>query len=159
MLELRQVPTLEKVGDIGTKCLSKQGLFLLMHEIVLVYVYIPTFEQVGADEFSQHIAQVGSKTQLKKIARALFQMSVALGLEPSGTMVAAQKCSLSDDPQVDATSSTWSSWWIVFIACVFTICLVLVRFAIKRVVRWMEKLEGRVRQNETVSATPAGTSL
>ena len=110
-----------------------------MHEIGLVY--IPTFEHVGADEYSQHTARVGSKTQLKKIARALFQMSVAMGLEPAGTMVAAQKCSLSDDPQMDATSSTWSSWWIVFIACVFTICLVLVRFAIKRVVKWMKSLK------------------
>eukprot|EP00435_Cladocopium_sp_Y103_P038874 s175_g10.t1 len=77
-IELRQVGTLENISDIGTKCLSKQRLYFLMHESGLVYV--PSFEAVGQEEFQQHNARLGTKTQMKKIARALFNMSLAIEL-------------------------------------------------------------------------------
>ena len=85
-------------------------------------VYIPTFEQVGDDEFSKHTARLGSKTQLKKIARALFQMSVAMGLEPVGTVVAAQKCPVSDEIEGGAI---WNLRWIFMCVCVILVFLLL----------------------------------
>ena len=91
-----------------------------MHEIGLVY--IPTFEPVGDEEFSKHAARLGSKTQLKKIARALFQMSVAMGLEPVGTVVAAQRCPVTDEAEVEAV---WNVRWIFMRACVILFLLVL----------------------------------
>ena len=45
---LRQVQTVWNIADIGTKCLSRQRLYLLMHKAGLVY--IPSLERVGAEE-------------------------------------------------------------------------------------------------------------
>ena len=50
-LVLRQVQTIWNLADIGTKCLSKQRLYLLMHEYGLVY--ISSFERVGGKEFDR----------------------------------------------------------------------------------------------------------
>ena len=83
-----------------------------MHEMGLVY--IPTFEQVGDDEFSKHAARLGSEAQLKKIARPLFQMSVAMGVEPVGTVVAAQKCQIKQKKDLR---------WIFRCACVILVFL------------------------------------
>ena len=139
VLELRQVPTLENVADVGTKCLSGQRLFLLMHEIGLVY--IPTFDPVGDDESSKHAARLGSKTQLKKIARALFQMSVAMGLEPVRTVVAAQKCQVMYEEKME---TIWSWKWIFMCACVMVFFLLSTWFGVRRIL----KLESRMLQNE-----------
>eukprot|EP00435_Cladocopium_sp_Y103_P049113 s1418_g14.t1 len=130
-LELRQVATLENLSDIGTKCLSKQRLFFLMHETGLVY--IPTFEPVGQEEFSNHNAKLGSRRQLKKIARALVQMTIAMGLEPGGTVVAAQKC--PSDDMVMVGDSSWDYKWLLVSACVFAMCLVFGCLMLKRVTR------------------------
>ena len=49
-IDLRQVPTAFNVADLGTKVLSRQRLFYLLHEIGLVY--ITDYSTVGADEFA-----------------------------------------------------------------------------------------------------------
>ena len=54
---LRQVGTSENLADIGTTCLARQRLLYLMHETGLIY--IPSFEDVGQEEFSRHAEKVG----------------------------------------------------------------------------------------------------
>ena len=69
---LRQVGTSENLADIGTKCLTRQRLLYLMHETGLIY--IPSFEDVGQEEFSRHAEKVGSASQMKRIAKAIYRM-------------------------------------------------------------------------------------
>ena len=139
-LELRQIGTLDNLADIATKCLSKQRLFLLMNETGLVF--IPTFEAVGAEEASRHHERVGNTKQLKKVAKAVLQMSIAMGLEPWRAVgVAAQKCSLETEPQVNLP---WTYSWI-FLACMVVIfMLVGWRFAMRK----FSTLEWKVSQLE-----------
>ena len=138
-IELRQIPTLENLADIGTKVLNRQRLFYLMHEIGLVY--IPTFENVGQKEHSQHTSKLGTKTQLKKIARVLLNMSLAMGLEPTG--VTAQKCSSVEIPQSD---SVWDLKWFVFSVAGFMVFMLCGWFAVKRVLRWLAMVKGKFQQ-------------
>eukprot|EP00435_Cladocopium_sp_Y103_P017155 s62_g4.t1 len=114
-----------------------------MHEIGLVF--IPTFEPVGEEEFSKYNAKLGSRTQLKKIARALMQMSVAMGLEPGGTFVAAQKCAGIEVPH---ESPVWDYKWMLLSACVFMACLLCGWFVLKRGVQWVLKLDARIQHCE-----------
>ena len=78
MVMLRQVPTAVNLADIGTKSLAKQRLFYLMHGSGLVYV--ATFEDVGDEEAQRQNEKSASSQQIKKIAKTLFRMSVAMGL-------------------------------------------------------------------------------
>ena len=129
-IELRQVGTLDNISDIGTKCLSKQRLYLLMHESGLVYV--PSFEAVGQEEFQRHNARVGTKTQMKKIARAIFNMSLAMGLEPSGTVVAAQSCS---NVELTAKETVWTYKFVACVVFFMVVCMFLGWFAMRKVMR------------------------
>ena len=108
-----------------------------MHEIGLVY--IPTFENVGQEEHSQHTSRLGTKTQLKKIARALLNMSLAMGLEPTG--VTAQKCSSVEIPQND---STWDLKWFVFNVAGFMVFMLCGWFAVKRVFALVCNGQGKI---------------
>ena len=74
---------MENLSVIGTKCLNKQRLFLLMHEPRLVYIL--SLEPVG-EEASRHHGKAGNCKQVKKVAIALMQMSIAMGLEPAGKL-------------------------------------------------------------------------
>jgi hypothetical protein len=118
---LRQVGTSENLADIGTKCLTRQRLLYLMHETGLIY--IPSFEDVGQEEFSRHTEKVGGAAQIKRIAKAIYRMSLAMGLEPlnrpTGAMAFPDVChGLEDEPKYNA-------WWILTVTflfiCVFTI--------------------------------------
>ena len=79
-LVLRQVQTVWNIADIGTKCLSKQRLYLLMHETGLVY--IPSFERVGGEEFDRQSERTAQSSQLRRIAKTVLQLSIAMGLGP-----------------------------------------------------------------------------
>ena len=110
-----------------------------MHEIGLVY--IPTFENVGQEEHSQHTSRLGTKTQLKKVARALPNMSLAMGLEPTG--VTAQKCSSVEIPQ---SGSAWDLKWFVFSVAGFMVFMFCGWFAVKRVLRLLAMVKGKFQQ-------------
>ena len=69
-VNLRQVPTVWNVADIGTKCLNQQRMMVLMHETGLVY--IPTGEPVGAEEYQRQSEKTGNQRQLQKITKAIL---------------------------------------------------------------------------------------
>eukprot|EP00435_Cladocopium_sp_Y103_P063813 s2135_g25.t1 len=54
-VDLRQVPTAENISDIATKVLTRQRLLYLMHETGLVF--LPSFDDVGEEEFARHQAK------------------------------------------------------------------------------------------------------
>ena len=110
---LRQVPTAENVSDIATKVLSRGRLLYLMHETGLVY--IPSFEMVGEEETANHKAKVRSSAQIKRIAKAVYRMSLVMGLGPLGAMGQPDVC-----PDGDG-QTTWNGFWIF--ATVFSLQL------------------------------------
>ena len=61
-----------------------------MHEAGLVY--IPLFENVGEEESEGHQARVGGSAQIRKIAKAIYRMSLVMGLEPFGVMGQKDTC-------------------------------------------------------------------
>ena len=114
---LRQVPTAVNVADIGTKSLAKQRLSYLMNEGGLIYV--ATGEEVGMEEAQRQREKSASSQQIKRIAKAIFNLSLAMGL---GQVVAdAQQCS---EPSKD--TSAW--WWmlgiflVIFLAAFCRFC-------------------------------------
>ena len=77
---LRQVQPVWNLADIGTKCLSRQHLYMLMHEAGLVY--IPSFERVGAEKHDRQSERSAQSNQLRRIAKTMLQLSIAMGLGP-----------------------------------------------------------------------------
>ena len=122
-VNLRQVPTIWNVADIGTKCLNQQRMMVLMHETGLVY--IPTGEPVGTEEHQRQSEKTGNQRQLQKITKAILRMSILMGLEPVG--VAGVEVCPADDPR---TTSTFWIWSVIF-AMIFIACLVM-RYAWKK---------------------------
>eukprot|EP00435_Cladocopium_sp_Y103_P024696 s2951_g6.t1 len=116
-VELRQVGTSYNIADIATKVLTRQRLLLLMHETGLVY--LPEFEDVGEEEFQRHQSKTGNAAHIKKIAKAVYRMSLVMGLEPLGAM-GQPTC-----PNLDNDDSEFNSFWI-FAAVVFFTALVTV---------------------------------
>jgi hypothetical protein len=140
--QLRQVPTASNVADIGTKTLSRQRLFYLLHECGLVY--ITDFTRVGADEFAVQSEKMVHSKQLKQITKAILRMSIAMGiaggLEPTRVGAAAQQCELSQQ-------ESKHNAWLMFSLVVFGICLVTVVF--KLALRTWRCLEQRLGSLET----------
>ena len=130
-VSLRQVGTTENSADIGTKCLPRQRLLFLMHESGLVFV--SSFESVGEEEHAHHVSKVANTAELKRIAKAVFRMSVAMGLEPVvpvgavATVPSAGAISLTcvdvDEPKQDA-------WWIVAMVFLFACGLTVVMMVV-----------------------------
>ena len=69
-------------ADIGTKCLPKQRLLVLMHACGLVY--LPDGNEVGVEEVQRQVEKAGNSKMIKRVAKAVMRMSVAMGLEPIG---------------------------------------------------------------------------
>ena len=135
--DLRQVPTAENVSDIATKVLTRTRLLYLMHETGLVY--IPSFEDVGEEESARHQAKVGGSAQIRKIAKAVYRISLVMGLEPLGAMGQPDVC-----PDSESTSN-WNGFWIfatVFLfTCALTVLGVVSWRAWKRLQQWRSSLE------------------
>ena len=117
---LHPVSTVHNVADMGTKTLSRQRLFYLLHECGLVYgVY---FSDVGENEFSLVNERLVNAQQLKKISKAILRMGFAMGttegLESRGAM--GQQCN-SEETQINKFPWTF--------ACVFFFICVVVVFA------------------------------
>ena len=116
--QLRQVPTAFSIADLGTKTLSRQRLFHLVHECGLVY--LTDLSRVGADEFAVQNEKHVNSQQLKKISKAILRMSIAMGVAggpgPMATM--AQQC---DADAVDNPQSSWVVFnqWMVFTIAIF----------------------------------------
>ena len=53
-----------------------------MHESGLVFD--SSFESFGEEQYAHHVSKVGNSAQLKRIAKRVFRMSLAMGLEPLG---------------------------------------------------------------------------
>ena len=87
---LRQVQTVWNLADIGTKCLSRQRLYLLMHEAGLVY--IPSFERVGGEERDKQSEKSAQSNQLRRIAKKVLQRSIAMGLWPVEVGATSMQC-------------------------------------------------------------------
>ena len=68
-------------------------------------------------------------------------MSVAMGLEPVRTVVAAQKCQVMYEEKME---TIWSWKWIFMCACVMVFFLLSTWFGVRRIL----KLESRMLQNE-----------
>ena len=129
-VSLRQVGTAENVADIATKCLTRQRLLYLMHETGLVF--IPSFENVGQEESARHTAKVGTAAQLKRISKAIFRMSLAMGLEalgPVGTMALPGVCTMAspgvcpddkDEPN-DKINALWTLAGVLLFTCAMTV--------------------------------------
>jgi hypothetical protein len=81
--------------------LGKQRLSYLMNESGLIYV--ATGEEVGWEEAQQQKEKSANSQQIKRIAKTIFNMSVAMGLGP--VVADAQQCS---EP-----SSGTSAWWML----------------------------------------------
>ena len=106
------------IADIGTKTLSRQCLFYLLHECGLVHG--ADFSTVGEREF----AVVNEKLigqQLKKVAKAILKMGLAMGISeglgPTGAM--AQQ-------RGDAEMVSKSSIRFVMACAFFCICFFMV---------------------------------
>ena len=148
--DLRQVPTAENVSDIATKVLSRGRLLYLMHETGLVY--IPSFEMVGEEETANHKAKVRSSAQIKRIAKAVYRMSLVMGLGPLGAMGQPDVC-----PDGDG-QTTWNGFWIFATVFFFTAALTVLGMvswrAWKRLQQWRSSLENlmTVMERELYSA-------
>ena len=116
-LLLRQVQTVWNVADIGTKCLSKQRLYLLMHETGLVY--IPSFERVGGEEFDRQTERTAQSSQLRRIAKTVLQLSLAMGLGPVEVGATSNQC-----PTPNFSEENFS-WTYSFPICVVLFLLVV----------------------------------
>eukprot|EP00438_Fugacium_kawagutii_P000063 Skav215909 [mRNA] locus=scaffold1542:190863:191786:- [translate_table: standard] len=86
-----------------------------MHETGLVY--ISDHSSVGADEHQRQCEKGGQKSQLKRIAKTIFQMSVAMGLEPvvaAGEVLAvdSQQCPVPVDSP--GAVASWMTWFGIF---------------------------------------------
>ena len=146
-VSVKQVGTTENSADIGTKCLPRQRLPVLMHESGLVFV--SSFESVGEEEHAHHVGKAANTARLKRIAKAVFRMSVAMGLEPVvpvgavATVPSAGAISLTcvdvDEPKQDA-------WWIVAMVFLFTCGLTVVMMVVSRACR---SFHGRLMRVET----------
>ena len=79
---LRQVQTVWNIADIGTECLSRQRLYLLMHEAGLVY--IPSFERVGAEEHDRQVEADATKLQCPashaSVVDSFWSFNMAVGV-------------------------------------------------------------------------------
>ena len=119
---LRQLPTAVNLADIGTKSLAKQRLSYLMNESGLIYV--ATGEEVGWEEAQQQKEKSANSQQIKRIAKTIFNMSVAMGLGP--VVADAQQCS---EP-----SSSTNAWWMLGIFLVLFLAAIC-RFGWRK---WMQ---------------------
>ena len=134
---LRQVGTSENLADIGTNCLTSPGLLYLMHETGLIC--IPSFEDVGQEEFSRHTAKGGGAAQMKRIAKTKYRMSLAMGLEPlsrpAGAMAFPDVChGIEQQPRNNA-------WWIFAAVVLFTFAFTNCFLAWKRLNKRMLEAE------------------
>ena len=92
---LQPVSTAYNVADIGTKTLSRQRLFYLLHSCGLVHGL--DFSAVGEQEFAIVNEKLIGSQQLKKVAKAILRIGLAMGISeglwPTGAMAAmAQQC-------------------------------------------------------------------
>jgi hypothetical protein len=74
---LHPVATIHNVADIGTKTLSRQRLFYLLHSCGLVYGV--DFSKVGENELSLVNERLVNAQQLKKISKAILRMGFCNG--------------------------------------------------------------------------------
>eukprot|EP00435_Cladocopium_sp_Y103_P047026 s2726_g13.t1 len=84
-----------------------------MHETGLVF--LPSFEDVGEEESQRQYAKVGNATQIKRIAKAVYRMSLVMGLEPLGAMGQAT-CAASE-----TDGSNFNKLWIFAWITVFSL--------------------------------------
>lgn len=82
-------------------------------------VYVATFEDVGDEEAQRQNEKSASSQQIKKIAKTLFRMSVAMGLEP--LVAETQQCSESKFPSSNGANA-W--WWILAVVLVIFLAVV-----------------------------------
>jgi len=138
---LHPVATLHNVADIGTKTLSRQRLFYLLHSCGLVYGV--DFSDVGENEFSLVNERLVNAQQLKKISKAILRMGLAMGitegLESGGAM--AQQC---NNDEIQVNKFPW-----MFACVVFFICIVAVTAFWRRFQRFLEDWDDRMKRLES----------
>ena len=112
---LHPVVTIHNVADIGTKTLSRQRLFYLLHSCGLVYGV--DCSEVGENEFSLVSESLVNAQQLKKISKAILRMGFAMGitegLESSGAM--AQQCNMEE---IQTNKFSWMFACVILFICV-----------------------------------------
>ena len=101
-----------------------------MHESGLVYV--PSFGEVGVFEAQQHNEKHANSQQIKKIAKTIFWMSVAMGLEP--VVAEAQQCTEAEQRQ----SNGWELW-MIFMVIFFTLATALICRCFYRLIKNLRK--------------------
>ena len=138
---LHAVATLHNVADIGTKTLSRQRLFYLLHSCGLVYGV--DFSDVGENEFSLVNERLVNAQQLKKISKAILRMGLAMGitegLESSGAM--AQQCG---NNEIQVNKFPW-----MFACVVFLICMVAFTAFWRRLQRFLKDWDDRMKRLES----------
>ena len=134
---LRQVQTVWNLADIGTKCLSKQRLYLLMHEAGLVF--IPSFERVGGEEHDRQSEKSAQTSQLRKVAKAILRMSLAMGLGPVEAGGTSMQCPSQE-------SATTESFWNFNMMVVFMLVLATMAVVMYRMWKRLENLIAKLRE-------------
>ena len=135
---LQPVATVYNIADIGAKTLNRQRLFFLLHDCGLVYG--SEFSAVGEHEFAMVNEKIIGSQQLKKVAKAILKIGLAMGISeglgPTGAM--AQQCS-----DVEKTSNTGISFMVVCIVSGVLLFMV-VAACWRKVERLIEKFEREV---------------
>eukprot|EP00435_Cladocopium_sp_Y103_P051916 s97_g16.t1 len=116
---LGQVPTDFNYSDLGTKPLARARMLALLNQIGVCNT--DAQENVGAEEFQVTSEKLVSKQTLKKLAKTVFRMAAAWGLEPILPTGADAvdvpslegSCQLDGQPNVD--SGDWWLWLLMVI--------------------------------------------
>ena len=133
--------TLHNVADIGTKTLSRQRLFYLLHSCGLVYGV--DFSDVGETEFSLVNERLVNAQQLKKISKAILRMGLAMGITEGleSNVAMAQQC---DNNEIQVNRFPW-----MFACVVFFICIVAATAFWRRFQRFLKDWDDRMKRLES----------
>ena len=92
-----------------------------MHETGLVY--IPSFERVGGEEFDRQSERTAQSSQLRRIAKTVLQLSIAMGLGPVEVGATSDQCPTLDVSSVSFVWSYSSPICVVLFLVVISVCM------------------------------------